>query len=101
MDDRPNLQTVFEELLESENVYFQPPESVKMKYPAIRYELDYIDIKHAENSVYNSRNRYKVILITPDPESLVIKKIIMLPMCRFVQHYKSDNLNHYVYELYY
>lgn len=37
MASRLDLQTFLEELLESKNVYFQPPESVKMKYPAIVY----------------------------------------------------------------
>ena len=34
------------------HTYFQPPASVKMKYPAIVYELDDIDTKHANNSIY-------------------------------------------------
>ena len=43
MASRLDLQTFLEELLESKNVYFQPPESVKMKYPAIVYALDDIE----------------------------------------------------------
>lgn len=44
MASRLNLQTFLEEILESRNVYFQPPESVKMKYPAIVYALDDIEM---------------------------------------------------------
>ena len=35
---RLELQSVLEQTLGSRNVYFQPPASVKMKYPAIVYE---------------------------------------------------------------
>ena len=43
MRNRLDLQKIFEDILGSKNVYFQPPESLKMKYPAIRYSLDDID----------------------------------------------------------
>ena len=49
MASRLDLQTFLEELLKSKNVYFQPPESVKMKYPAIVYALDDIENVHADN----------------------------------------------------
>ena len=38
MDSRPNLQTMLEQILGSRNVYFQPPESLKLNYPAIVYK---------------------------------------------------------------
>ena len=47
MASRLDLQTFLEEILESRNVYFQPPESVKMKYPAIVYALDDIENVYA------------------------------------------------------
>lgn len=54
MASRPDLQLLLEELLESRNVYFQPPESVKMNYPAIVYALEDIENAHADNGVYSS-----------------------------------------------
>lgn len=101
MDNRPDLQTVFENLLGSKNVYFQPPENIRMSYPAIVYSLDYIENRHANNSVYNSRDRYSATYITYDPDDPIIRKIATLPLCSFDRHYKSDNLNHYVYTIYY
>ena len=38
VDRRNDLQKLLVEVLGSKNVYFQPPESVKMKYPAIVYQ---------------------------------------------------------------
>ena len=43
MDSRLKLQELLEKLLESKNVYYQPPESKKMEYPAIKYSVDKID----------------------------------------------------------
>lgn len=100
MDDRLILNTLFENILKSKNVYFQPPESVKMKYPAIVYALDNIESKHANNSVYGLKRRYLVTFITDDPDSPIINELASLYLCRFIRHYKSDNLNHYVFELY-
>lgn len=101
MDNRPDLQTVFENLLVSKNVYFQPPENIRMSYPAIVYSLDYIENRHANNSVYNSRDRYSATYITDDPDDPIIRRIVTLPLCSFDRHFKSDNLNHYVYTIYY
>lgn len=100
MDNRLNLQTLLETILKSRNVYFQPPGSVKLKYPAIVYALDDFESRHANDSVYNLIRLYSITLITEDPDSSTIGELASLPMCRFIRHYKSDNLNHYVFELY-
>lgn len=101
MDNRLNLHALFEKILKSKNVYFQPPESVKMKYPAIVYALDDLESRHANNSVYSLRKQYSVTLITEDPDSSTVGELAYLEMCRFIRHFKSDNLNHYVFEIYY
>lgn len=44
---------------------------------------------------------YKVTIIDANPDSLIPGKIALLPMCSFDRHYKSNNLNHDVYNLYY
>jgi len=88
-------------LLGSRHVYFQPPESVKMRYPAIVYNLDYIENKHADDGVYFSNRRYQVIAIDANPDSELIEKIASLPTCQFNRHYEQDNLNHDVFTLYY
>lgn len=43
--------------------YFQPPSSVKMKYPAIVYALDDIENTFANNGVYLSERKYSVTVI--------------------------------------
>lgn len=101
MANRLELQAIFEDLLGSRNVYFQPPESMKLSYPAIVYSLSNIENDHADNGVYMSNRQYTATVITKDPDSDLIEKVRWLPLCRFDRHYKSDNLNHYVFSLYF
>ena len=101
MASRPNLQIELEELLGSKNVYYQPPASVQMKYPAIVYSRKDIENTFADNIVYNQSHSYEVIVIDQDPDSVFVEKISKLPTCRFDRHYTADNLNHDVFTLYY
>lgn len=101
MGSRDELHTLLKELLGSRNVYFQPPASVLMKYPAIVYSRDDIDARHADNKVYTKTVAYSVTVIDKVPDSPVIDKIADLPMCSFDRHYVADNLNHDVFTLYF
>lgn len=99
--NRLNLQTLLETLLGSKHVYYQPPESIKMEYPAIRYLKDDIVSKYANNNKYLSYDLYNIIVISKKPDDPVIKKILDLPNTEFDRHYISDNLNHDVIKMYY
>ena len=83
------------------HVYFQPPESVKIKYPAIIYSRNDIDNMFANNDVYKQTYNYQVTAIDRDPDSEIVDKVSKLPTCRFNRHFVSDNLNHDVFILYY
>ena len=100
MESRLELQAMLEELLGSQNVYFNPPESIKMKYDAIRYSRKDIVNVYANNSVYKQDNCYELIAIYEDPDSDLPKKLSKLPKCSFDRHYIADNLNHDVFTLY-
>ena len=101
MASRNELQAELEKLLNSRNVYYQPPESVKMEYPAIRYTKSDIDIKHANNKLYMHKNKYELTVIDRKPDNPVIDAILSLPMCTYDRHYTADNLHHDVLILYY
>lgn len=101
MASRLNLQTMLEELLGSRNVYYNPPESVKMKYPAIVYVRSRIDNKHANNSVYKQSIAYDLTVIDEHPDSEIVTRVSKLPSCRWNRHFKSENLNHDVFTIYY
>ena len=101
MANRLDLQTKLEEILGSRNVYFDPPESVKMQYDAIRYSRSRIQNTFANNSVYKQDDRYEVIAIYRNPDSDLPRRILTLPMCSHDRHYIADNLHHDVFTLYF
>lgn len=88
-------------ILGSRNVYFQPPENIKMSYPAIIYSRSDIDNIHADNDVYLQDHSYQVIVVDADPDSEVVDELSLFPMSRFDRHYVADNLNHDVFTIYY
>lgn len=100
-DRRLELHDILCGALGSGNVYFQPPESVKMQYPAIVYGLEDIRPTYANGGAYLSRRGYSVTVIDTDPDSAVVGRVAALPMCRFGRHFRSDNLNHYVFTIFY
>ena len=101
MPSRLELQTLLENVLGSRNVYYQPPESVKMRYPAIVYSRSSIDNVHANDSVYKQNYAYEIVVIYDDPDSDLSVKMSKLPMCRFDRGYVSDNLYHDSCTMYY
>lgn len=101
MATRMELQTLLEEILRSDHVYYQPPESIKMSYPAIVYSRYDIDNQNANNHPYVLTNAYEITVIDKDPDSEVVPKIAALSGCQFDRNYKADNLNHDVFTLYF
>lgn len=97
MGSRLDLQNLLESILGSRNVYYQPPESIRINYPAIIYSRNDIDNKFADDIVYMQNHTYQVIVIDANPDSEIVDKISKLPMCRYNRHYTSDNLNHDVF----
>lgn len=101
MPSRLDLQTKLEKLIGSRNVYYQPPESLKMNYPAIVYGLDNIKNSYANDGVYLFKNRYSVVVIDKNPDSKIVGKIALLPFCQYSRHFETDNLNHDVFILHF
>ena len=89
------------DFFDTPNVYFQPPESILMKYPAVRYSILDISNVTANNKKYVQNKAYKLIIIDEDPDSVLVEKASQLPMCSFSNHYTIDGLYHTVFKLYY
>lgn len=101
MASRLELQSKFEDVLGSRNVYFQPPSSVRMQYPAIVYSRKDIEGRFANDKIYRKLPCYEAILIDKNPDNEFIDKILDLPYCSFDRHYEADNLNHDVFTIFY
>lgn len=97
---QPQLQSLLEGLLGSEEVYFQPPDNVEMAYPAIVYNLDFENAQHADNRPYARKMRWIVTVISRDPMEPVRELIADLPLCSFERAFPADGLNHQVFTLF-
>lgn len=99
MGQRAELQTRLLEI--TPNVYFSGPGKDKMEYPCIVYKLDDVPIQHADNRPYSKMRRYQVTVIDRNPDSSLIDSVLEFPTVRFLRHFTAENLNHYVYTLYF
>lgn len=99
MDSRIKLQKLLETI--TPNVYFQPPSSLTMKYPAIVYTRKDIESLKANNKKYKKNNSYNVTVIDRNPDSPIAKSIIELDYCEFDRQFVTDGLNHLSFILYY
>ena len=100
MNTREELHEILCDCLGSRHAYFQPPESIKMRYPAIVYSRSRLDTRHADNGAYFQKQAYQVTVIDSNPDSEVVPKVARLPFCRFDRHYVASNLNHDVFTIY-
>ena len=100
-DKRLKLDGVLRKILGSDNVYFQPPESVKMQYPCIRYNLAKIPVVHADDKAYLMNPKYVIVYISPEPDDETRFTLVRDLGVPIIQTYAKDGLYHYIYELYY
>lgn len=99
---RLELQTELETLLGSRNVYYQPPSSVQMKYPCIRYTWAKIKPDYANNFIYNYTKAYELTYIDTNKNSDMPEKILLhFPYISMGRIYASDGLWHFTFTLFY
>ncbi len=101
MAQRLELQAFLVSLLGLDNVYFQPPPTIKMRYPCIIYKRDRLNTDFANNKPYKHKTRYQLTVVDPNPDSDIHEKVAALPMCSYDRFYTADNLNHDVYNLFF
>lgn len=101
MRSRLALHEELVNILGSRFVYFQPPESIKLKYPCIIYERRDISNTFADNDQYLQPRQYQVTIIDADPDSEIVDRMSKFQMSKFVRHLVVDNLNHDIFNVYY
>ena len=99
MGQRQQLQSLLELIVEP--VYFQPPSNISLTYPCIIYSRDGSRPEFAENALYLHTKRYTVTVIDRNPDSTLPDKVEELPMCSFNRFFATENLNHYVFTLFF
>ena len=99
MAQRLKLQTILEQILGSEEVYFQPGANVTMDYPAIVYNVDGLDTEWADNLAYKQDVEYQVVVMHRDPDNEVWREVGRLPKSSFQRSEVVDGLNHYYFSV--
>lgn len=102
MRSRVELHNKLKELLGSNNVYFQPPESLKLKFPCIVYNLTSIQTMYANDNRYRNFRCYQVTYITSDPDTDMIDRFLdSIEYSSFDRCFTSDRLDHNIFTVYY
>lgn len=101
MGSRLELHEQLCEILGSRNVYYQPPESLRIVYPAIVYAKDAIQRELANDAGYIRDDRYMVTFIARNVDDEVIDKLLEFPHISYNRRYATEGLYHDVFTLYY
>ena len=103
LDRRLELDAILRDILGNSNTYFEPPESIKMHYPCIRYSRSHMDAKYADNLAYLRHKRYELVLIYEDADDDLPDKVMESDkiIVTHDRHYVADNLHHDVFTTYF
>lgn len=100
MDKRLALHTKL--LTFCTNVYFQPPETMKLQFPCILYFKTSVPASYANDLIYKYKQGYTVTVVDKDPDSEIAYDIMKnFEYCRIDSFYKSEGLNHTKLTIYY
>lgn len=97
---RHKLSRMLHEVLGTDNVYYDPPESVEMDYPAIVYVRAKIDTREADNLHYLTHDRYTITYIRKSADDDMVDRILELPYCYHDRPLVVDNLHQDVFTIY-
>lgn len=101
VDRRLELDAILRDILGNNNTYFEPPASVRMEYPCIRYSRSHIDTVFADNKSYLRHKRYELILIYEDADEDLPDRLMDTLTVSHDRHYVADNLHHDVFTTYF
>lgn len=99
---RLEFDTELRELLQTQNTYYEPPASVRMKYPCVVYSRGSLDNTWAGDHRYVGRIRFMITTISTNPDNEWPQLILEhFQRVRYDRHYNADGLSHDVLMLYY
>lgn len=84
------------------NVYFQPPENVKLIFPCLIYKIARFRPEYADDRPYAMSKRYNLLYITKDPDDLMPDTLAeAFPTIIHNTSYVNDTMYHHSFDLYY
>ena len=89
---------LFDEMLKEttglSNVYYDPPESVLMEYPAIVYKKTNMPARYANNKKYMKHLAFEVQVIAEDADTPYVDLVHNIKYSAFDRHFIADDLHH-------
>ncbi len=81
------------------HVYYDPPESIFMEYPAIVYKKTNMPSEYADGLKYIKHLAFEVKLICEDADSKYVDILHDFKFSNFNRHYIADDLHHDVFTI--
>jgi hypothetical protein len=72
-----------------------------MQYPCIVYSRSGSSVDHANNELYRHAKRYQVTVVDRDPDTELADQVEALRYASFERFFVADDLNHYVFTLFF
>jgi hypothetical protein len=101
LDSQPKLQTLLQNIMQADHVYFQPNENTQLQYPCVVYQRDAMATQFAANQPWRRTLRYSVTLISRDPNSPYLEPISQIPLSSYDRGFVVDGLNHDTFYIYF
>lgn len=93
-------RAILSKIVGHDRVYFQPPESIKMAYPAVVFHLSDLAATRGSNTVFSMRDRYTVTVMDKQPFPEYLYDLQRVPYTSLDTTYRVNGLNHFVYTMY-
>lgn len=94
------LQALLKGINGVSDAYIQAP-TEGMQYPCIMIERNNSDVDHADNQIYYLKKGYTVTVIDRAPDSPIPDLVEGLPYTRFDRFFKTNGLNHFVFQMFF
>jgi len=95
-----DLQAILAGLDGVNAAYIQPP--TKLDYPCIMIERGLpSSVSFADNIKYLLKKGYTITVMDRNPESLIPDLVEELPHCQVNQAFKTEGINHTVFQLFF
>lgn len=95
MDRRQKLHEELKRVTGIKNVYFQPPESIKLKYPCVIYSKQPFRTVRANNTAWINNRPYRVVIVCSDGDNKFAEMLLNgFKYCSYDSRYISNNMYH-------
>jgi hypothetical protein len=95
------LQVLMKALEGVKNAYIQPP-TEGMEYPCIMIERGLPSyVVRADNKTYHLKKAYTITVIDRAPDSPIPDLVEGLQYVQFDRYFRTDGLNHFVFQMFF